>query len=85
MSTKNEMVCNGLIRISELRDIYGIFSFLHFCRCLTIVSGPVRLVCNKIPRAVMEKLYGITLPAPKEGELEGRPPTPAGMILDVLY
>jgi len=50
MSTKNEMVCNGLLRISELKEIYG----------------PVRLICNNIPRPILEQFYGITLPPSKE-------------------
>jgi len=64
MSTKNEMVCNGLIRIADLKDIYG----------------PIRYVCNKIPRAILEHKYGIVLPSPREGEDPKRSPTPEELL-----
>jgi len=53
------MYCNGLLRIAEIRDIYG----------------PVQFVCRKIPKPIFEHLYGISLPQPKEGEDPQRPPT----------
>jgi hypothetical protein len=43
------MVCSGLIRIAELRD----------------VQGPVSSLCKKIPRNTLENYYGIKLPVPQ--------------------
>lgn len=37
--------------------------------------SPVTLVAQRIPRAVLERLYGICLPSPSEGEDEARAPT----------
>lgn len=36
---------------------------------------PVNLVASRIPRSVIENIYNITLPSPKEGEDPDRPPT----------
>lgn len=54
-----EMVCNGVLPIDQMRD--------H--------TAPVTLVTEHIPRAVLERTYGITLPCPGEGEDPTRLPT----------
>jgi len=59
MSTRAEMVCNGLIRIAELRD----------------VLGPINFICKKIPRSILEAMYGMMLPVPKDHEDPNRLPT----------
>ncbi len=58
LSSKAEMVCSGILPIDQLRD--------HI--------APVSLVCERIPRPVLEGMYGITLPLPGEGEDPQRPP-----------
>jgi len=59
MSTKNEMYCNGLLRIANVRDIHG----------------PVSIVCREIPKAILEHVYRVTLPLPKDHEDPNRCPT----------
>jgi large subunit GTPase 1 len=59
MSTKNEMYCNGLLRIANVKDIHG----------------PVSIVCREIPKAILEHVYRVTLPLPKEHEDPDRCPT----------
>ncbi|XP_028398266.1 large subunit GTPase 1 homolog [Dendronephthya gigantea] len=58
VSTKAEMVVSGILPIDQLRD--------HV--------PPVALVCQRIPRDVLETLYGINLPKPEEYEDPDRPP-----------
>lgn len=57
--TKAEMILNGILPIHQMRD--------HV--------PPTNLVCNLIPRHVIEDKYGIMLPKPMEGEDEDRNPT----------
>lgn len=59
VSTKAEMVVNGILPIDQMRD--------HV--------GPINLVTSLIPRHTIEDMYGIILPNPLEGEEETRPPT----------
>lgn len=58
LSSKAEMVCCGILPIDQLRA--------HV--------PPVSLVCERIPRRVLETAYGIRIPPPREGEDENRPP-----------
>lgn len=58
VSSKAEMVCNGILPIDQMRD--------HV--------PPVSLVCQTIPRRVLEDTYGIRLPLPAEGESPDRLP-----------
>jgi hypothetical protein len=67
MSTRAEMVCNGLIRIAEMREI----------------DHPIRLVCDRIPRRVLELTYSIQIPTPASHEDQSRVPTPSE-FLDAL-
>ncbi|XP_037089887.1 large subunit GTPase 1 homolog [Pollicipes pollicipes] len=59
LSTKAEMVVWGVLPIDQMRD--------HV--------PPVNLVAHLVPRAVLERTYGIMLPPPREGEPPDRPPT----------
>lgn len=65
VSTKAEMVCSGILPIDQMRD--------H--------EGPVNFVCHKIPRFILQKLYGIMLPKPQEGEDPDRPPLPLELLM----
>lgn len=56
--TKAEMVVNGILPIDQMRD--------HV--------PPVSLVCQLIPKHVIEDTYGIILPLPVEGEDPDRAP-----------
>ncbi|KAL1787973.1 large subunit GTPase 1-like [Sigmodon hispidus] len=59
VSTKAEMICNGILPIDQMRD--------HI--------PPVSLVCQNIPRHVLEATYGINIIKPGEDEDPCRPPT----------
>ncbi|XP_040123670.1 large subunit GTPase 1 homolog [Oryx dammah] len=59
VSTKAEMVCSGILPIDQMRD--------HV--------PPVSLVCQNIPRHVLEATYGIDIIKPREDEDPQRPPT----------
>lgn len=59
LSTKAEMVVWGVLPIDQMR---------HHVE-------PVNLVAHLVPRAVLERTYGLMLPAPREGEPQDRPPT----------
>jgi len=64
VATKSDMVCNGLLPIDQMRD--------HV--------GPVSLVCQRIPRHVLNATYGISLPEPEPHEAPDRPPTPYELL-----
>lgn len=59
VSSKAEMVCNGVFPLSQLRD--------HV--------GPMNLVVQRIPRRTLESFYGIRLPPPVEDDNPERQPT----------
>ncbi|XP_055977565.1 large subunit GTPase 1 homolog isoform X2 [Sorex fumeus] len=59
VSTKAEMTCNGILPIDQMRD--------HV--------PPISLVCQNIPRHVLEATYGISIVMPTEDEDPTRPPT----------
>ncbi|XP_066467195.1 large subunit GTPase 1 homolog [Tiliqua scincoides] len=59
VSTKAEMTCSGILPIDQLRD--------HV--------PPVSLVCQRIPRRVLEATYGINIVRPREDDAPDRPPT----------
>jgi len=46
LSSKSDMYCNGLLPIDHLRD--------H--------TGPIALICQRIPKEILERTYGIVLP-----------------------
>ncbi|XP_076879547.1 large subunit GTPase 1 homolog [Brachyhypopomus gauderio] len=59
VSTKAEMICNGILPIDQMRD--------HI--------PAISLVCQTIPRSVLEGIYGINIIKPREDEDPERPPT----------
>ncbi|XP_026770952.3 large subunit GTPase 1 homolog [Pangasianodon hypophthalmus] len=59
VSTKAEMICSGILPIDQMRDHVPAIS----------------LVCQTIPRAVLEGIYGINIVRPREDEDPDRPPT----------
>ncbi|XP_054839669.1 large subunit GTPase 1 homolog [Eublepharis macularius] len=59
VTTKAEMVCSGILPIDQMRD--------HV--------PPVSLVCQRIPRHVLEATYGINIVRPREDEAPNRQPT----------
>ncbi|XP_037381206.1 large subunit GTPase 1 homolog [Talpa occidentalis] len=59
VSTKAEMTCNGILPIDQMRD--------HV--------PPISLVCQNIPRHVLEATYGINIIKPREDDDPHRPPT----------
>eukprot|EP00117_Sycon_ciliatum_P027932 scpid47885/ scgid0663/ Large subunit GTPase 1 homolog len=69
VSTKAEMVCSGILPIDQMRD--------H--------EGPINFICHKIPRFILQKLYGIMLPKPAEGEDPNRPPLPLEVLMSYGY
>ncbi|KAM5335130.1 large subunit GTPase 1 homolog isoform 1-T1 [Glossophaga mutica] len=59
VSTKAEMICSGILPIDQMRD--------HV--------PPISLICQNIPRHVLEATYGINIIKPREDEDPHRPPT----------
>jgi len=59
VSTKAEMILNGVLSVDQMRDYVP----------------PAALLCQHISRDVLESTYGIMLPKPGEGEDQDRPPT----------
>lgn len=59
VSTKAEMILNGILPIDQMRD--------HV--------SPTAFLASLIPREVIESEYGIMIPRPLEGEDPNRPPT----------
>ncbi|KAF6120164.1 large 60S subunit nuclear export GTPase 1 [Phyllostomus discolor] len=59
VSTKAEMICSGILPIDQMRD--------HI--------PPISLICQNIPRHVLEATYGINIIKPREDEDPHRPPT----------
>jgi len=69
MSSKAEMICNGILPIDQMRD------HLH----------PVSLLCKRIARDVFESHYGIVLPTPAEHEDPLRIPTAQELLQAYSY
>uniref|UniRef100_H9G8S3 Large subunit GTPase 1 homolog n=1 Tax=Anolis carolinensis TaxID=28377 RepID=H9G8S3_ANOCA len=69
VSTKAEMICSGILPIDQMRD--------HV--------PPVSLVCQRIPRSVLEATYGINIVRPREGEEPDRPPTSEELLTAYGY
>ncbi|XP_025953327.2 large subunit GTPase 1 homolog isoform X1 [Dromaius novaehollandiae] len=59
ISTKAEMICSGILPIDQMRD--------HV--------PPISLVCQHIPRNILEATYGINIIRPREDEDPDRKPT----------
>ncbi|XP_005545401.3 large subunit GTPase 1 homolog isoform X2 [Macaca fascicularis] len=69
VSTKAEMTCSGILPIDQMRD--------HV--------PPVSLVCQNIPRHVLEATYGINIIKPREDEDPHRPPTSEELLTAYGY
>ncbi|XP_078420021.1 large subunit GTPase 1 homolog [Cetorhinus maximus] len=69
VSTKAEMVCSGILPIDQMRD--------HV--------PPVSLVCQHIPRHVLEAIYGINIIRPREDEDPDRQPTSEELLTAYGY
>ncbi|XP_014588312.3 large subunit GTPase 1 homolog [Equus caballus] len=69
VSTKAEMTCSGILPIDQMRD--------HV--------PPVSLVCQNIPRYVLEATYGINIIKPREDEDPCRPPTSEELLTAYGY
>lgn len=69
VSTKADMILNGILPIDQMRD--------HV--------PPVNLVCNIMPRYVLEDLYGIMIVKPIEGEDPTRSPHAEELLLAFGY
>uniref|UniRef100_A0A8I3Q7X8 Large subunit GTPase 1 homolog n=2 Tax=Canis lupus familiaris TaxID=9615 RepID=A0A8I3Q7X8_CANLF len=69
VSTKAEMICNGILPIDQMRD--------HV--------PPVSLICQNIPRHVLEATYGINIIKPREDEDPHRPPTSEELLTAYGY
>ncbi|XP_014271759.1 large subunit GTPase 1 homolog [Halyomorpha halys] len=69
VSTKAEMVLNGILPIDQMRD--------HV--------SPTSLLVTLIPRSVIESEYGIMIPKPLEGEDPDRPPTSEELLNSYAY
>ncbi|KAM4694859.1 large subunit GTPase 1 homolog [Discoglossus pictus] len=59
VSTKAEMICSGILPIDQMRD--------HI--------PPISLIAQRIPRHVLESIYGINIIRPREDEDQDRAPT----------
>lgn len=62
--TKAELVVNGILPIDQMRECHG----------------PSKLVAERIPRNVLERMYGIQIPLPNEDEDPNRPPTASELL-----
>ncbi|XP_046892831.1 large subunit GTPase 1 homolog [Hypomesus transpacificus] len=69
VSTKAEMICCGILSIDQMRDHVPAIS----------------LVCQTIPRAVLEGTYGINIIRPREDEDPDRPPTFEELLMAYGY
>lgn len=69
VSTKAEMICSGILPIDQMRD--------HV--------PAVSLVCQTIPRAVLEGTYGINIIRPREDEDPDRTPTYEELLMAYGY
>ncbi|XP_072245477.1 large subunit GTPase 1 homolog [Leuresthes tenuis] len=69
VSTKAEMICSGILPIDQMRD--------HV--------PAVSLICQTIPRLVLEGTYGINIIRPREDEDPDRPPTSEEFLMAYGY
>ncbi|XP_060889689.1 large subunit GTPase 1 homolog [Labrus mixtus] len=69
VSTKAEMICSGILPIDQMRD--------HV--------PAVSLICQLIPRHVLEGTYGINIIRPREDEDPDRNPTSEEMLMAYGY
>ncbi|XP_078522423.1 large subunit GTPase 1 homolog [Lissotriton helveticus] len=69
VATKAEMICSGILPIDQMRD--------HI--------PPISLVCQRIPRQVLEATYGINIIRPREDEDPDRAPTSEEFLTSYGY
>ncbi|XP_008405081.1 large subunit GTPase 1 homolog [Poecilia reticulata] len=69
VSTKAEMICSGILPIDQMRD--------HV--------PAVSLICQTVPRHVLEGTYGINIIRPREDEDPDRPPTSEELLTAYGY
>ncbi|XP_022594900.1 large subunit GTPase 1 homolog [Seriola dumerili] len=69
VSTKAEMICSGILPIDQMRD--------HV--------PAVSLICQTVPRHVLEGTYGINIIRPREDEDPDRPPTSEELLMAYGY
>ncbi|XP_051482585.1 large subunit GTPase 1 homolog isoform X2 [Apus apus] len=69
ISTKAEMICSGILPIDQMRD--------HV--------PPISLVCQHIPRNILETTYGINIIRPREDEDPDRKPTAEELLTAYGY
>ncbi|XP_064186113.1 large subunit GTPase 1 homolog [Anguilla rostrata] len=69
VSTKADMICSGILPIDQMRDHVPAIS----------------LVCQNVPRAVLEGTYGISIIRPREDEDPERPPTAEELLMAYGY
>ncbi|KAM9184546.1 large subunit GTPase 1 homolog [Mergus octosetaceus] len=69
ISTKAEMICSGILPIDQMRD--------HV--------PPISLVCQHIPRNILEATYGISIIRPREDEDPDRKPTAEELLTAYGY
>ncbi|XP_035764114.1 large subunit GTPase 1 homolog [Neolamprologus brichardi] len=69
LSTKAEMICSGILPIDQMRDHVPAIS----------------LICQTIPRHVLEGTYGINIIRPREDEDPDRPPTAEELLMAYGY
>ncbi|KAG6924548.1 large 60S subunit nuclear export GTPase 1 [Chelydra serpentina] len=69
VSTKAEMICCGILPIDQMRD--------HI--------PPISLICQHIPRHVLEATYGINIIRPREDEAPDRQPTSEELLTAYGY
>uniref|UniRef100_A0A8D0HM36 Large subunit GTPase 1 homolog n=1 Tax=Sphenodon punctatus TaxID=8508 RepID=A0A8D0HM36_SPHPU len=69
VATKAEMICCGILPIDQMRD--------HV--------PPVSLVCQRVPRRILEATYGINIIRPREDEDPDRQPTAEELLMAYGY
>lgn len=69
VATKAEMICSGILQIDQMRD--------HI--------PPISLVCQRIPRHILEATYGINIIRPREDEDPDRAPTSEEFLTSYGY
>lgn len=69
VSTKAEMICSGILPIDQMRD--------HV--------PPISLIAQRIPRQVVEAIYGINIIRPREDEDQHRSPTSEELLAAYGY
>ena len=69
VSTKADMIVSGILPVDQMRDYLP----------------PISLICQHIPRAVLETTYGILLPRPRQQDGEDPDRTPTANELLTSY